>query len=61
MQQRKINTVPVWLAEVPPCILTGKMDGGSVSQLVRSVALFTSSSLDDYRCTELYASLAAGA
>jgi hypothetical protein len=37
MQLTKLRAAPVWQAEVPPCAPVGEMDGGTASQLVRSV------------------------
>jgi hypothetical protein len=37
MQLTKLRAAPVWQAEVPPCAPAGKMDGGTASQLIRSV------------------------
>jgi hypothetical protein len=37
MQLTKLRAAPVWQAEVPPCAPAGEMDGGTASQLIRSV------------------------
>ena len=37
MQLTKLRAAPVRQAEVPPCAPAGKMDGGTASQLIRSV------------------------
>jgi hypothetical protein len=37
MQLTKLRAAPVWQAEVPPCAPAGQMDGGTASQLIRSV------------------------
>jgi hypothetical protein len=37
MQLTKLRAAPVLQADVPPCALAGKMDGGTASQLIRSV------------------------
>jgi hypothetical protein len=37
MQLTKLRAAPVWQAEVPPCAPAGMMDGGTASQLIRSV------------------------
>jgi hypothetical protein len=37
MQLTKLRAAPVLQAEVPPCAPAGKMDGGTASQLIRSV------------------------
>jgi mRNA-degrading endonuclease RelE of RelBE toxin-antitoxin system len=37
MQLTKLRAAPVLQAEVPPCALAGQMDGGTGSQLIRSV------------------------
>ena len=37
MQLTKLRAAPVWQAEVPPCAPAGHMDGGTASQLIRSV------------------------
>jgi hypothetical protein len=37
MQLTKLRAAPVWQAEVPPCAPAGRMDGGTASQLIRSV------------------------
>ena len=37
MQLTKLRAAPVLRAEVPPCAPAGKMDGGTASQLIRSV------------------------
>jgi len=37
MQLTKFRAAPVWQAEVPPCAPAGGMDGGTASQLIRSV------------------------
>ena len=37
MQQTKLRAAPVLRAEVPPCAPAGKTDGGTASQLIRSV------------------------
>jgi hypothetical protein len=37
MQLTKLRAAPVWQAEVPPCAPAGGMDGGTASQLIRSV------------------------
>ena len=37
MQLTKVRAAPVLRAEVPPCAPAGKMDGGTASQLIRSV------------------------
>jgi hypothetical protein len=39
MQLTKLRAAPVWQAEVPPCAPAGRMDGGTASQLIRSVRL----------------------
>jgi hypothetical protein len=39
MQLTKLRAAPVWQAEVPPCAPAGEMDGGTASQLIRSVGL----------------------
>ena len=37
MQLTKLRAAPVRQAEVPPCAPAGKTDGGTASQLIRSV------------------------
>jgi hypothetical protein len=37
MQLTKLRAAPVLRAEVPPCAPAGELDGGTVSQLIRSV------------------------
>ena len=37
MQLTKLRAAPVLRAEVPPCAPAGGMDGGTASQLIRSV------------------------
>jgi hypothetical protein len=37
MQLTKLRAAPVRQAEVPPCAPAGEMDGGTASQLIRSV------------------------
>jgi len=37
MQLTKLRAAPVRQAEVPPCAPAGQMDGGTASQLIRSV------------------------
>jgi hypothetical protein len=37
MQLTKLRAAPVRRAEVPPCAPAGRMDGGTASQLIRSV------------------------
>jgi hypothetical protein len=37
MQLTKLRAAPVWQAEVPPCAPAGQTDGGTASQLIRSV------------------------
>ena len=37
MQLTKLRAAPVLKAEVPPCAPAGEMDGGTASQLIRSV------------------------
>ena len=37
MQLTKLRAAPVWQAEVPPCAPAGQLDGGTASQLIRSV------------------------
>jgi len=37
MQLTKLRAAPVWQAEVPPCAPAGGTDGGTASQLIRSV------------------------
>jgi hypothetical protein len=37
MQLTKLRAAPVWQAEVPPCAPAGEADGGTASQLIRSV------------------------
>jgi predicted RNase H-like HicB family nuclease len=37
MQLTKLRAAPVLRAEVPPCASCGRMDGGTASQLIRSV------------------------
>ena len=37
MQLTKLRAAPEWQAEVPPCAPAGEMDGGTASQLIRSV------------------------
>jgi len=37
MQLTKLRAAPVRRAEVPPCAPAGQMDGGTASQLIRSV------------------------
>jgi hypothetical protein len=37
MQLTKLRAAPVRQAEVPPCAPAGPMDGGTASQLIRSV------------------------
>jgi hypothetical protein len=37
MQLTKLRAAPVLRAEVPPCAPAGVMDGGTASQLIRSV------------------------
>jgi hypothetical protein len=37
MQLTKLRAAPVLRAEVPPCAPAGRMDGGTASQLIRSV------------------------
>ena len=37
MQLTKLRAAPVWKAEVPPCAPAAGMDGGTASQLIRSV------------------------
>ena len=36
-QLTKLRAAPVLRAEVPPCAPAGEMDGGTASQLIRSV------------------------
>jgi hypothetical protein len=38
MQLTKLRAAPVLRAEVPPCAPAGEMDGGTASQLIRSVS-----------------------
>jgi hypothetical protein len=38
MQLTKLRAAPVLQAEVPPCAPAGRMDGGTASQLIRSVS-----------------------
>jgi hypothetical protein len=37
MQLTKLRAAPVLQAEVPPCAPAGRTDGGTASQLIRSV------------------------
>ena len=37
MQLTKLRAAPALQAEVPPCAPAGEMDGGTASQLIRSV------------------------
>ena len=37
MQLTKLRAAPVLRAEVPPCAPAGRLDGGTASQLIRSV------------------------
>jgi hypothetical protein len=37
MQLTKLRAAPVLQAEVPPCAPAGRLDGGTASQLIRSV------------------------
>jgi hypothetical protein len=37
MQLTKLRAAPVLQAEVPPCAPAGETDGGTASQLIRSV------------------------
>ena len=37
MQLTKLRAAPVWQAEVPPCAPAAGTDGGTASQLIRSV------------------------
>jgi hypothetical protein len=37
MQLTKLRAAPERRAEVPPCAPAGQMDGGTASQLIRSV------------------------
>ncbi len=37
MQLTKLRAAPVLRAEVPPCAPAGETDGGTASQLIRSV------------------------
>ena len=37
MQLTKLRAAPVLRAEVPPCAPAGELDGGTASQLIRSV------------------------
>ena len=37
MQLTRLRAAPVWRAEVPPCAPAGELDGGTASQLIRSV------------------------
>jgi hypothetical protein len=37
MQLTKLRAAPVWRAEVPPCAPAAGTDGGTASQLIRSV------------------------
>ena len=37
MQLTKLRAAPVLRAEVPPCAPAGQTDGGTASQLIRSV------------------------
>jgi hypothetical protein len=37
MQLTKLRAAPVLQAEVPPCAPAGESDGGTASQLIRSV------------------------
>ena len=37
MQLTKLRAAPVLRTEVPPCAPAGRMDGGTASQLIRSV------------------------
>ena len=39
MQLTKLRAAPVLQAEVPPCAPAGRTDGGTASQLIRSVGL----------------------
>ena len=39
MQLTKLRAAPVLKGEVPPCAPAGEMDGGTASQLIRSVGL----------------------
>jgi hypothetical protein len=39
MQLTKLRAAPVLQAEVPPCAPAGQLDGGTASQLIRSVGL----------------------
>jgi hypothetical protein len=41
MQLTKLRAAPVWQPEVPPCAPAGEIDGGTASQLIRSVRLTT--------------------
>ena len=43
MQLTKLRAAPVRQAEVPPCAPAGETDGGTASQLIRSV-MWTSES-----------------
>jgi hypothetical protein len=45
MQLTKLRAAPVRQAEVPPCAPVGKLDGGTASQLIRSVRLTVASAI----------------
>ena len=46
MQLTKLRAAPVLQVEVPPCAPAGQMDGGTASQLIRSVSRPQSLTLD---------------
>jgi hypothetical protein len=49
MQLTKLRAAPVLQAEVPPCAPAGGMDGGTASQLIRSVRQTQGASLGGTR------------
>src|SRR5512134_1612068 len=49
MQLTKLRAAPVLQAEVPPCAPAGETDGGTASQLIRSVRLTCSRGLEHAR------------
>jgi hypothetical protein len=48
MQLTKLRAAPVLQAEVPPCAPAGRMDGGTASQLIRSVRQTVAGSSDGH-------------
>ena len=47
MQLTKLRAAPVGRAEVPPCAPAGRTDGGTASQLIRSVGPTWKAANDD--------------